>query len=37
MVDSPARLMRPSILARVLRANVGRAQQVPEPEMAPAG
>jgi 2-polyprenyl-6-methoxyphenol hydroxylase-like FAD-dependent oxidoreductase len=37
MLDSPTRLMRPAILARVLRANLTRAQQVREPEMAPAG
>ncbi|WP_319431924.1 FAD-dependent oxidoreductase [Mycobacterium sp. RTGN5] len=37
MLDSPTRLMRPSILARVLRANITRAQQVQAPEMSPAG
>ncbi|WP_133066857.1 FAD-dependent oxidoreductase [Mycolicibacterium sphagni] len=37
MLDSPARLMRPSILARVIRANRARTQQVREPEMSPSG
>ncbi|SBS78832.1 conserved exported hypothetical protein [uncultured Mycobacterium sp.] len=37
MLDSPTRLMRPSILARVARANLARPQQVREPEMSLAG
>jgi hypothetical protein len=36
MLDSPTRLMRPSILARVARANMARAQQIRDPEMSPA-
>ncbi|QYL18719.1 FAD-dependent oxidoreductase [Mycolicibacterium pallens] len=34
MLDSPARLMRPSILARVARANFARPQRVPDREVA---
>ena len=37
MLESPTRLMRPSILARVARANIRRPQPIPEPEPAPAG
>jgi 2-polyprenyl-6-methoxyphenol hydroxylase-like FAD-dependent oxidoreductase len=37
MLDSPTRLMRPPILARIARANVTRAQRVRAPEMSPAG
>ncbi|WP_445169549.1 FAD-dependent oxidoreductase [Mycolicibacterium sp. Dal123E01] len=37
MLDSPARLMRPSILARVARANLTRPQSIPAPEPALAG
>ncbi|MCX2933959.1 FAD-dependent oxidoreductase [Mycobacterium sp. CVI_P3] len=37
MLDSPARLMRPTLLARVARANVARAQRVRQPELSPSG
>ena len=35
MLDSPARLMRPSILARVARANLARPRLIREPESTP--
>ncbi len=34
MVDSPARLMRPAIMTRVLRANLARSRRVPERELS---
>lgn len=37
MLDSPTRLMRPSILVRMARANLARPQQVRAPEPALAG
>lgn len=37
MLDSPARMMRPSILGRVARANLTRPQRVREPELSLAG
>ena len=36
MLDSPATLMRPSMLARVARANLARPQPVQTPELSPA-
>jgi hypothetical protein len=37
MLDSPTRLMRPSILARVAMANLARPQRVPPREAVLAG
>ncbi|AQT80901.1 hypothetical protein B1R94_19030 [Mycolicibacterium litorale] len=37
MLDAPTRLMRPSILARVLRANLARPRPVEQPELSLAG
>ncbi|TDO17829.1 2-polyprenyl-6-methoxyphenol hydroxylase-like FAD-dependent oxidoreductase [Mycobacterium sp. BK086] len=37
MLDSPTQLMRPTILARILRANLTRAQRVHEPELTRTG
>lgn len=37
MLDSPARLMRPGMLARILRANLTRAQRVSDRELSRTG
>ena len=37
MLDSPTRLMRPALLARIIRANLTRAQRVSEPALSRVG